>query len=103
MYNEVVMQSQPNTNPSDERVVPMGSNQRNYIEHLARYDFATQFLRKGACVLDAACGMGYGSSYLTAWGCRVTGCDVSADALEYARSQYKNENLAYLESDCREL
>jgi hypothetical protein len=30
---------------SIERVLPMGSDQRNFIEHLARYDFVKQFLK----------------------------------------------------------
>lgn len=89
--------------PSVERMHPIGNDQRNYIEHLARYDFAKQFVKNGMSVLDAACGMGYGSYLLATMGCRVTGVDVSSDALDHARNHYSHNGLSYTKSDCRNL
>jgi ubiquinone/menaquinone biosynthesis C-methylase UbiE len=56
-------------------------------QHLARYEWACQFAR-GARVLDAACGTGYGSRMLAAAGAtHVQGLDIDADALAEAAAQ----------------
>ncbi len=50
-------------------------------EHLARYAWATQFA-PGRRVLDAACGMGYGSTALSAAGAsEVVGVDLDKDVI----------------------
>ncbi|MGA4579911.1 methyltransferase domain-containing protein [Limisphaera sp. VF-2] len=58
--------------------------------HLARYALARQHVRPGAVVLDAACGLGYGSAVLAAGtgAGRIVGLDCSAWAIEYARLHY---------------
>lgn len=58
--------------------------------HLARYTWAASFLRPNDVVLDAACGLGYGTSLLRhASPCRhVTGIDASDLAITYARAVY---------------
>jgi SAM-dependent methyltransferase len=75
------------TDPIPERFVP-GTIRSGLVaaEHLARYWWASQFA-EGRRVLDAGCGMGYGSAILAEAGAtRVTGVDISAPAIEAARA-----------------
>jgi len=53
--------------------------------HVERYKFARS--RVGGYVLDAACGVGYGSQMLNSVS-EVTGIDVEPKAIDYARSHY---------------
>lgn len=54
--------------------------------HLARYALASDFLKPNDCVLDAACGLGYGSAILAASNkaLSITGLDISEYAIHYA-------------------
>ncbi|WP_286978724.1 class I SAM-dependent methyltransferase [Pseudomonas sp.] len=56
--------------------------------HVARYKWAEKYVRQGDRVLDAACGLGYGSYSLAelSKASEVTGVDGSDYAIEYARS-----------------
>lgn len=56
--------------------------------HIARYAMACQYLPKDGLVLDAACGLGYGSAILAAANpaVRVVGIDNSEYAVRYARA-----------------
>lgn len=58
--------------------------------HTMRYHWAAQFLRPYDTVLDAACGLGYGSTILfhNSPCARVLGLDNSDYAIRYARSAY---------------
>ena len=47
-------------------------------------------------VLDNACGTGYGSSFLAKKAKKVIGIDISEEAIEYSRKNFKEENLEYL-------
>lgn len=58
--------------------------------HVARYQWAASFVRPGDTVLDAACGLGYGS-YLLQTGtmaARTMGIDGSAYAIDYACANF---------------
>lgn len=58
--------------------------------HIARYQWACQFIKPGDRVLDAACGLGYGShliASLTDAG-HVLGVDGSAYAVDYAQTAF---------------
>ncbi len=58
--------------------------------HVARYQWAAAFVRPGDTVLDAACGLGYGSYFLqtgTEAACTL-GIDGSAYAIDYARENF---------------
>jgi 2-polyprenyl-3-methyl-5-hydroxy-6-metoxy-1,4-benzoquinol methylase len=57
--------------------------------HVARYEFAKS--RVSGYVLDAACGVGYGS-YLLSDVADVTGVDIEQEAIEYARTHYAGPN-----------
>ncbi|HEV3212019.1 MAG TPA: class I SAM-dependent methyltransferase [Acidimicrobiales bacterium] len=74
--------------PSGERFVPeaMGG-QLIEAEHHARYRHAAQLVG-GRWVLDAGCGVGWGSALLAAAGAAsVTGLDIDPDALSNARAR----------------
>ncbi|SEK23909.1 class I SAM-dependent methyltransferase [Xaviernesmea oryzae] len=58
--------------------------------HMVRYDHAAALVRPGDMVVDAACGLGYGSAMIAACSSasRVVGVDVSASAIDYANLNY---------------
>lgn len=66
------------------------------IEHLHRYGIA-QKLVKGKRVVDIACGDGYGSYLMSKYASKVTGIDISQDAVNYAKECYVAENLNFIE------
>jgi 2-polyprenyl-3-methyl-5-hydroxy-6-metoxy-1,4-benzoquinol methylase len=70
---------------ADERFVPgTADGELIEVEHLARYWWAAQ-LAVGRAVLDAGCGVGYGSAILARAGAtEVVGVDLSAKAVEAA-------------------
>lgn len=55
---------------------------------LFRYERVLPSLPDGARVLDCATGTGPGANYLASRGLRVTGVDVSADAIAFARRRH---------------
>jgi len=58
--------------------------------HIARYHYASQLIRHGDIVIDAACGLGYGSQLLWASGLpsKVIGFDVSKSAVRYCTANF---------------
>lgn len=66
--------------------------------HLKRYLFACPYCA-GNVVLDAACGVGYGSAELGRVAARVVGVDVDEDAISYARSRYGGGNVEFATMD----
>jgi len=70
---------------ADERFVPgTADGELIEIEHFARYRWAAQLVA-GRRVLDAGCGVGYGSAMLARAGAAdVVGLDVSAKAVDAA-------------------
>ena len=74
-----------------------------WYEHMHRYAFALP-LARGARVLDAACGEGYGSALLAGAAQSVLGADISIKAVGHARSRYGQvPNLSFLQADCTAL
>lgn len=71
-------------------------------EHLARYAWAAQ-LAQGRRVLDAGCGLGYGSALLAGAGAvAVTGMDVAPAVVEVARSRVP-AGVTLVEGDIHQL
>jgi len=64
-------------------------------DHVARYVWAARQLKPGMTVIDAACGVGYGSKILAEAGCFVTAYDRSEEAIAYAREHYAHERINY--------
>jgi predicted RNA methylase len=65
-----------------------GSLEQIRRDHVKRYLFAADRLR-GKRVLDLACGCGYGSWILHGAGNEVTGADIEAEAIAYAKKNYQ--------------
>jgi SAM-dependent methyltransferase len=80
-----------------ERVIPGQVDIDLWNEHVARYAFAARFAA-GRRVLDVGCGAGYGSAALAESARSVTGVDVSAEALAWARAHYGRDNLEFVEA-----
>jgi SAM-dependent methyltransferase len=92
-----------------ERIVP-GTIEWDafYANHIARYTFAKVQLdnneSKKINILDAACGVGYGSDFLaTKLNCTVTAVDRSIDALTIANKCFASPAIRFLEDDCHTL
>jgi len=81
-----------------ERIVPDETEPGIVAIHLKRYEFARRFC-EGRDVLDAGCGVGYGSAYLAATARRVVGVDVDAEAIAYARERYAAANVEFVQAD----
>lgn len=69
-----------------ERWIPGFIFQNVENDHIKRYEFAGQYVKDKA-VLDIACGSGRGSYHLATRGQAksVIGCDISKDAIRYAK------------------
>ena len=70
-------------------------------DHLARYRFACDYIQPDHRVVDAACGIGYGS-YLMArdTGASVCGVDISEAAIKAAKLLYSLPNNSFEVADC---
>jgi SAM-dependent methyltransferase len=77
-----------------ERIIPDETESGVLALHLVRYDFAAP-LCAGRDVLDAACGVGYGSAHLAERGARVLGVDVDRPTVEYARERYGGPTVRF--------
>lgn len=83
--------------------MPNEASYGGYQYHINRYNFASKFV-EGKVVLDIACGVGYGSSYLKTKGAReVVGGDISEDNLKYAKAHYRKEGLFFVQMDATSL
>ena len=85
-----------------ERIAPGDAYWEQLIgEHRQRYEFAAARVPAGARVLDAGCGVGYGTALLADHGAaHVVGVDISAGALAVARTQFARPNATWIEEDC---
>jgi SAM-dependent methyltransferase len=85
-----------------ERIVPEETGAGILAIHLKRYAFARPWCAQ-ADVLDAGCGVGYGTAYLAEVATRVVGVDVSEEAIAYARARYARPNVEFRRGDVLEL
>src|SRR4051812_26003190 len=69
-----------------------------HLMHRAAYRHAAELVRPGQ-VLDLGCNNGYGSFEFSCHGHQVIGVDVSAEALNNARSRFKADNLEFRQVD----
>ena len=70
---------------------------------LGKYDFALKYVSPESVVLDAACGMGFGSFMLSKNAKEVFGVDIDEPSLAYAKDNFKNDNLRFSKGDVRKL
>lgn len=95
-----------NENATLERIIPDDMqdgaelDKRSLQLHYERYRFAANELQPGR-ILDIACGAGYGTYLLadTISNNEVTGVDISADAIAYARKRYDHPRVRFIEQD----
>ena len=85
-----------------ERIIPDETEPGVVSLHLKRYEVAKPYCA-GLEVLDAGCGVGYGSAHLAVVARRVVGIDVSEDAVAYARGRYGLANVAFEAMDVADL
>jgi SAM-dependent methyltransferase len=85
-----------------ERVVPGEVDADLWNEHFGRYAFAARLSRMKR-VLDAGCGMGYGSAELARAAASVVGVDISGDAVASARERYSLPRVTFLRGSCASL
>jgi SAM-dependent methyltransferase len=85
-----------------ERIVPDETEPGIVALHLKRYEFALPWCRDRD-VLDAGCGVGYGSTYLAGAARRVVGVDRDAEAIDYARGRYDEPNVEFRVGDLLDL
>jgi len=83
-----------------ERLVPELVEADLLNEHMARYVLARS-LAAGADVLDAGCGVGYGTAELARSAASVMGLDCAPEAIEEARRRYGS--VAFLEGSCEQM
>jgi SAM-dependent methyltransferase len=81
-----------------ERIVPDETPPGPLAIHETRYTFALPYCA-GKRVLDAACGVGYGTAILAREARECVGLDLSADAIGYARTRYAAPNVEFRVAD----
>lgn len=80
-----------------ERVIPGRTDPDLLNEHIARYRFA-EALVGGRTVLDAGCGVGYGSDILSVKASRVYAIDLAADAVAAGARDYAD--VRFVQGSC---
>jgi len=85
-----------------ERIVPDETEPGIVALHLKRYEFARPHC-VGKHVLDAGCGVGYGSAFLGESARSVVGIDVSEEAIDYALARYGGGNVEFVVGDLQQL
>ncbi len=85
-----------------ERIVPDEESPGIVALHLKRYLFSAPYCA-GKVVLDAACGVGYGSAELGHVARRVIGVDVDEATIAYARTRYGDDNVEFQTMDVSSL
>ena len=76
-----------------------------FANHHCRYRFALEILRsaQATTVLDAACGVGYGSKFLGESAIKVVAVDRDTSALDIARAKFSDPNVCFVQDDCEKL
>jgi SAM-dependent methyltransferase len=68
-------------------------------DHKERYIWASERLTKSDDVLDAGCGVGYGSALLAERASSVYAIDISEDAIAYANKYWAKPNISHAVED----
>lgn len=77
-----------------------------YKVMLSGYQWAMDEIIKdinNCIILDAACGMGYGSFCLAQQAKKVMGIDISPKVIRFCKKRYKRDNLDFFRMDCTDL
>jgi len=71
--------------------------------HLARYQFALNYVNGDDIVLDVPCGSGYGANLLSKKAKKVIGIDVHEGAIKHAKEFFQKDNIEFFTHDAEEL
>ena len=82
-----------NTEFTGERVIPGHVDVDLWNEHISRYMYASRYATNGR-VLDAGCGVGYGTDLLSAEATLAVGIDVAPDAVRLSFDKYRKPRWA---------
>ena len=87
-----------------ERYVPgVEGLEEIFAEHMSRYAIAGR-MAETRTVLDLGCGCGYGAHHIALRGAGlVVGVDVSAEAIDFARTRYTAPNIRFAVMDAYDL
>ncbi|ASK32586.1 hypothetical protein CEY12_21970 [Chryseobacterium sp. T16E-39] len=66
-----------------------------HLMHIATYEYARNFV-KNKKVLDFGCGSGYGTHMLSENAGSIIGIDISTEAIDYAKKEYRASNLSFM-------
>jgi 2-polyprenyl-3-methyl-5-hydroxy-6-metoxy-1,4-benzoquinol methylase len=87
-------------NKKERQVTPFIGYVRE--DHRARYHLAKNYIFENDKVLDAACGIGYGSTILKEKGCLITAVDLHEGALQYAKEYYFDDKITFKKANVEE-
>jgi len=85
-----------------ERVIPGKTPIYLIWAHTSRYQFARSMIR-GRRFLDAGCGDGYGTRYLSECVDHAYGIDIDPTAVAHARARYRSARTDFAAMDCTKL
>jgi ubiquinone/menaquinone biosynthesis C-methylase UbiE len=88
-----------------ERIIPgTAAWDAFYANHIVRYKFAAENIRNPVRILDAACGVGYGTRHLEkVFNIPMVGVDINDDALSIANEKFSTENISFIKDNCEDL
>lgn len=86
-----------------ERQYPKAFNEAA-MDHRERYHLALKYIKQGNTVLDAACGVGYGTYYLANnSNCEsIIALDISDHALNWAHTYFESTKISYFKVNMEE-
>ncbi len=73
------------------------------VTHLARYQFALDYILPQHTVLDAPCGSGYGTALIASRGARVYGVDINEGAIQHAKEFFSIASNSFHISNLEDL
>ncbi len=71
--------------------------------HLARYQFALNYVFENNKILDVPCGSGYGTKLLSLKGAEVKGVDISKKAIGHAKEFFSDDKNSFIVGDMEKL
>jgi 2-polyprenyl-3-methyl-5-hydroxy-6-metoxy-1,4-benzoquinol methylase len=74
-------------------------NPLGFFIRLARYKFASRFIKKTDEVIDVGCGNGLGTIFLKSFSKNVIGADIDKDLITHNKKSYNLKNLDFINFD----
>ncbi len=93
-----IVRNRLNIEGATERIDPDREPAGIISIHLKRYEFSKHYCERKK-VLDAACGVGYGSGYLASAAASVVGIDIDPEAILFAQKRYQTGAINFFEMD----